>query len=78
MVKTKKGEDIEVKFSQEIKPKTVLPKVVSTPKELASQNEELRKRVEELENENWELKNKLKQFDSKEEIKEEIHEEVKE
>jgi len=74
----KKGEDIEVKFSQEIKPKTVLPKVVSTPKELASQNEELRKRVEELENENWELKNKLKQFDSKEEIKEEIHEEVKE
>jgi len=59
MVKIKK-EDIEFKSTQEVKPKTELPKVVSTPKELASQNETLRKRVEALEQEVWDLKNKLK------------------
>jgi len=74
----KKGEDVEFKATQEVKPKTVLPKVVSTPKELASQNEELRKRVEELESENWNLKNKLKELSETKEVKEEIKEEVKE
>jgi len=45
---------------------------------LASQNEELRKRVESLEQEVWDLKNKLKEagvnVDSKEESKEEVNE----
>lgn len=42
-------------------PKTELPKKVSNPKELLEQNEALRKRVEALEQENWELKQKLGQ-----------------
>lgn len=42
-------------------PKTVLPKQVSNPKELLEQNETLRKRVEALEKENWELKQQLSQ-----------------
>lgn len=42
-------------------PKTELPKATSNPKELLSQNEELRKRVEALEKENWELKQQLQQ-----------------
>jgi len=73
-----KQEEVEFKSTQEKKPKTELPKVVSTPKELASQNEELRKRVEVLEQENWDLKQKLKSSKEeiiKEEIKEEHHEE---
>jgi len=50
---------------------------------LALQNEELRKRVEALENENWELKKKLQgekevKVEIKEEIKEEVQDEVKE
>jgi len=67
------------------KPKTELPKVVSTPKELAAQNEVLRKRVEALETENWELKKKLESVsggnkDEKiiEEIKEVVSESVEE
>jgi len=74
MVKIKK-EEKEFKSTQEVKPKTVLPKVVSTPKELASQNDELRKRVESLEQEVWDLKNKLKEAGVKEEHKEETKEE---
>jgi len=42
-------------------PKTELPKATSNPKELLAQNEELRKRVEALEKENWELKQQLQQ-----------------
>jgi coronin-1B/1C/6 len=75
-----KKEDIEFKSVQEVKPKTVLPKVVSTPKELATQNEELRKRVESLEQEVWDLKNKLKQYegDKKEDVKEEVKDTITE
>jgi len=40
-------------------PKTELPKVTANPKELLAQNEELRKRVEALEKENWELKQQI-------------------
>jgi len=61
------------------KPKTELPKVVSTPKELAAQNEEFRKRIESLESENWELKQKIKELTGGDEKKEEVkEEEVKE
>jgi coronin-1B/1C/6 len=73
------SEEVEFKSTQEKKPKTDLPKVVSTPKDLALQNEEFRKRIEALETENWELKQKLKDLsggEKKEEEKKE--EEVKE
>jgi len=61
------------------KEKTELPKVVSTPKELAAQNEEFRKRIELLETENFNLKQKVKDLETKkEQVKEQVKEEIKE
>jgi len=46
----------------EEKPKVKLPPKTSDPKELLAQNEELRKRVEQLENENFALKKRVEEL----------------
>jgi coronin-1B/1C/6 len=48
-------------------PKPNLPKPASSPQELQKQNEELRKRVEELFQENYQLKNKLEALERQQE-----------